>query len=145
MKPYYHKMLTALKINEKMIAWRIFRVAVTFLLVDFTWIFFRAASVGEAFGFLKKFCLEFRLQWYFSEGFPDMFGSTLNFMIIMASLLVVFVIDLLQYKGIDFRTVIFRQQIVFRWIIYWMIFLVIINWGAYGTGYEQKQFIYFQF
>lgn len=84
-------------------------------------------------------------MWFFSEGFPAMFGSTANFMVITFSLLILFAVDFLKYKGIDVRAVIFRQQIVFRWLIYWLMLLVILFWGAYGTGYEQKQFIYFQF
>ncbi|MCM1086946.1 MAG: MBOAT family protein [Muribaculaceae bacterium] len=142
--PFYHKMINALKIKENTITWRGFRVAVTFCLVDFTWLFFRAASLGDAITLLKRFVLEFRPQWFLSESLPAAFGGDANFMIIMVSLLILFAIDFLLYKGIDFRTIIFRQQIVFRWALYLLIFLVIISWGAYGA-YEQKQFIYFQF
>jgi len=144
-RPFYRKMISVSGIHEKSIMWKCFRTVLTFLMVDMTWLFFRADSLGQGCRLLKRFVLEFRPIWFFSEGFPGMFGTTGNFMIIMFSLLILFGIDLLKYKGIDVRTVIFRQQIVFRWSIYWLILMVILFWGAYGTGYEQKQFIYFQF
>lgn len=144
-KPLYHKMVSVLRIKEQRIMWKALRTVVTFVLVDVTWLFFRADSLGQGYGILKRFVLEFRPLWFFSEGFSGMFGTTGNFMIIMFSLLILFAVDFLKYKGIDMREIIFRQQIVFRWLIYWLIFLVILFWGAYGTGYEQKQFIYFQF
>lgn len=144
LRPFYHKVISVLKIRENTITWRWLRVAVTFCLVDFTWLFFRAASLGDAIRLLKRFALEFRPQWFLSGNLPAVFGGDANFMIIMVSLLVLFAIDFLLYKGIDFRTIIFRQQIVFRWAIYLLIFLIIISWGAYGA-YEQTQFIYFQF
>lgn len=144
-KPFYHKIVSALKIKEQKMMWKCFRTIMTFLLVDMTWLFFRADSLGQGCRILKRFVLEFRPMWFFSEGFPAMFGSTANFMVITFSLLILFAVDFLKYKGIDVRAVIFRQQIVFRWLIYWLMLLVILFWGAYGTGYEQKQFIYFQF
>ncbi len=144
-RPLYHKLVSVLRIKEQCVMWKIFRTAVTFILVDITWLFFRADSLGQGYGLLKRFVLEFHPLWFFSEGFPNMFGTTENFMIILFSLFILFGIDFLKYRGIDMRAVIFGQQIVFRWLIYWVIFLIILFWGAYGTGYEQKQFIYFQF
>lgn len=40
-----------------------------------------------------------------------------------------------------------KQQLVFRWMIYMGLFLILIFYGVYGTGYETKaaQFIYFKF
>lgn len=142
--PFYHKMVHAFKIREQCVMWKVFRRLVTFVLVDITWLFFRADSLSQGFYLLKRFVLEFQPLWFFT-GFPSVFGSAGNFMIVMFSLLFLFAVDFLAYRGIDVRAVIFRQQIVFRWMIYWGILLVILFWGAYGTGYEQKQFIYFQF
>lgn len=144
-RPFYRKIIAFLKIREDTVTWKGFRILLTFCIVDFTWLFFRVDTLGEGISFLKRFIFDFRPQWFFSGGFPGLFGGEMNLMIIMLSLIILFMIDYFMYKGIDFRAVIFRQQIVFRWAIYWLIFLVIINWGAYGAGYEQKQFIYFQF
>ena len=63
----------------------------------------------------------------------------------MIPLIVIMALDVLQYYGRDIKAAIFRQQIVFRWGIYMGIMLAILYWGLYGTGYEQTQFIYFQF
>ena len=145
LKPYYHKMIARLKINERNVLWKGFRTIVTFAMIDLTWLFFRVNSFREGIGILKRIFAEFRIKWFISSGFFNVFGTTYNFVIIAVSLLCVMIIDILNYNGIDVRKIIFSQQIIFRWIIYWMVYLIIIYWGVYGTGYEQTQFIYFQF
>lgn len=145
LKPYYHKVVSILKINEENITWKCFRILITFVLIDLTWLFFRVNSFSEGLEVLKRIFSGFRFKWFLSMEFMGMFGSINNFIIIIVSLLIVLIIDVLNYNGIDIRKIIFKQQMVFRWIIYWMIYMSIIYWGVYGTGYEQTQFIYFQF
>lgn len=145
LKPVYHRIVAIFRINEKNITWRCFRIFVTFFLIDLTWLFFRVSSCREGIKILLKIVTGFRMSYFFSNAFFLLFGSTRDCMVIMTSLLVLFIVDLCSYKKIDLRTVIFKQQIIFRWSIYWMIFLILIYWGAYGKGYEQTQFIYFQF
>lgn len=144
-KDVLRKIISVFKIDEGKITWKCFQVLGTFLIIDFTWLFFRVDSVTQGIQVLKRLISEFQLKWFLTLEFPGTFDDSNRFFIVMVSLLMLFMIDLLKYRGIDIRTVVFNQQIVFRWLIYWIIFIIIIYWGAYGTGYEQKQFIYFQF
>lgn len=67
--------------------------------------------------------------------------------VLLVSLLILFGTDYLHYKGVDWKAAILKQQLVFRWMIYMGLFLILIFYGVYGTGYETKaaQFIYFKF
>ncbi|MBR5376845.1 MAG: hypothetical protein IK139_06150 [Lachnospiraceae bacterium] len=134
-----------LSIDENRFMYRFFRRIVTFALVDYAWLYFRANSFKTAIEMTKKMITDFRPAWFLGFNFADAFESTYLLMTVTFSLAAVMVIDILKYKGFDIRTVIFRQQTVFRWIIYSSALLVILYWGLYGTGYEQTQFIYFQF
>ena len=144
-KPIKRKCISFLHIDENRAVYRMFQSGITFILIDITWIFFRAESVRDAFYIIKTAITDFRMEWFLNVGFENIFVSSKMMFIILVSLLILFMVDFLKTKGINLKAVVFRQQIVFRWIFYWLFFLVILYWGAYGQGYEQKQFIYFQF
>lgn len=142
---YWYMLLERLKINYEARIYKMFQRIITFMLVDFTWLFFRANSFTSALHICKKIIKGFKLESFCNFAFIDMFTSTSAMVIIFVSLLIMIVIDILKYQGKDIMQAIFNQQLFWRWCIYWAILLLIIYWGAYGTGYEQTQFIYFQF
>ncbi len=142
--PLKPKIYNKLKINNNQFCYKIFQRVITFLLVDITWIFFRV-SLRSGFLILKKILTEFNLAWFINIEYFDMFGTPEVMMIIIISLAMIFFIDALKYTGRNVSSILFKQQILFRWAIYWLLFLIIIYWGVYGEGYEQTQFIYFQF
>lgn len=88
---------------------------------------------------------DFRLAWFGELYFASIVDWPYHFMALMVSLLVILGVDIAKYNGIDVKDAIFRQQIVFRWIIYIMIMFAIFYWGHYGGDYAQTGFIYFQF
>lgn len=142
--PFKLKVYNKLRINENMFCYKVFQRIVTFLLVDITWIFFRV-SLRSGFLILKKILTEFNLAWFINVEYTDIFGTPNVMMIIIVSLAIVLFTDALRYAGRNVSSIIFKQQIIFRWIIYWLLFMLILYWGVYGDGYEQTQFIYFQF
>lgn len=144
-RPARRRCVERLHIDENRTVYKIFQCLLTFLLVDITWVLFRANSVGQGMYIVETAVKNFRLEWFLSVGFENMFASSKMMFIIFFSLIILFWVDFCKMKGINLKNVIFRQQIVFRWIFYWLFFLIILYWGAYGQGYEQKQFIYFQF
>lgn len=134
-----------LAINNNLFMYKIFRRVLAFALVNFTLLFFRADDLGRAFHMLKMMIRDFKPEWFLGFEFVGAFNSEYTLMTVVISLLIVVVIDVLIYKRIDVKKIVFKQQIIFRWMIYSIIMLVIMYWGLYGTEYEQTQFIYFQF
>jgi hypothetical protein len=47
--------------------------------------------------------------------------------------------------GIDFKEMLARQNICFRWIVYYMMIFGILIFGIYGPEADASAFIYFQF
>ena len=139
------KRLPKLRIDTNSISYRFFCRIITFVLVDFTWLFFRAPNLKTAIKILKKIVVDFRPAWFIGLEYTEAFSDSANMMLVFVPLIVMAVIDIIRYYKIDIKAIIFRQQIVFRWIIYAMIMLAILYWGNYGTDYEQTEFIYFQF
>lgn len=112
----------------------------TFLITDIAWVFFRANSCGDAFGYFKqmlvsvqnKSLLALGLEWY-------------DWLILLVALLIMLIVDVLHENNIRIRQWLFQKRIWFRWIIYLSAIWIIILFGIYGVEYDASQFIYFQF
>lgn len=139
------KIYNTFRIDTDAFLWKCFCGLISFILIDITWLFFRAPGTQEAITIFIKICCDFRLKYFFSDNFYLLFGSTKAFAMIIISCIIVFIIDILRRKKIDIIMKILNQQIIYRWIIYFAVIFIILLWGAYGSGYEQTQFIYFQF
>ena len=59
--------------------------------------------------------------------------------------IILFDIGLLQEKGYKIRDKISKQNLPFRWLLYYTIIFAIIIFGIYGSGYVASDFIYGQF
>lgn len=140
------KIYSVCRIDRGKTGWKIFSVIATFGLIDFTWLFFRADSMGMGLEILHKICMEFKVRHFLTESFWGVvFPNIVTMMILWASLFVLLFKDWLKMKGVSLKLCILNQQLIFRWLVYLTILMVIIFGGAYGEGYEQTQFIYFQF
>ena len=124
---------------------RIGKSLLTFGAFDFTLLFFMMPDMGNALGALRHMMSHFHGSRFFSEGFWEGFFSTRQLMILMIALLVVWVVDCLEYEGKDFRKVLFEQRKPIRWAVYLFLVFMVIIWGTYGGEYEQTGFIYFDF
>ena len=134
-----------LKIDTDVFLWKCFCGLATFFFIDVSWLFFRASGMRQAIAILKKIWHDLNLWYYFSEDFFNIFGSTRDLAIMFLSFTVIFLIDIFRRIGFDLKGYLLRQQIVYRWVAYFTIIFIIMLWGAYGSDYEQTQFIYFQF
>ena len=119
---------------------------ITFILIDITWIFFRASSFRGALHILKKIMDDFNIAWLINFGYVSLFSKDIYTMaVIMTSILIILMVDIAKYYRVDIKGFIFQQRLLSRWVIYAGILLMILYWGNYGTGHKQTQFIYFQF
>lgn len=139
------KVCNRFSINTELLGFMVLKRVLVFLMIDFSWLFFRASNIGSALSMLKRIVLNANISYVFSTHFFDAFGSGYKVLILFASLLVMLLVDYAEYKGKDTLMIILNQQVILRWMIYMMLLFSIILFGAYGEGYEQTQFIYFQF
>jgi hypothetical protein len=65
--------------------------------------------------------------------------------ILVISLIILFVIEILQEKGINIRLSIAKQDFIFRWSLFLTLIFAIIIFGIYGIGYNSNDFIYMGF
>lgn len=139
------KIKSAAGIREDSWSWKMLATVITFLLVDFTWIFFRADNIGAAFSMIRQMFSGFR-PWVLIDGSLYSMGlSFIDFWIGLAAIAVLLAVDILHYKKIHIREWIVKQNLWFRWGVYLLAVYSILIFGYYGPNFDAAQFIYFQF
>lgn len=68
-----------------------------------------------------------------------------DFYILVIFTLVMFAVEIMNYRGTCIRESIERQRLPLRWFIYLLGIFSIIIWGIYGKGYNASDFIYMKF
>lgn len=123
---------------------RAWQVGVTFSLVCLAWIFFRAASLADAWAILTHLPVGLGDQ----LASPAALASTLKcfkasraeLSLVVAVVAAVFGVQWLQRRG-SVRALLSRQPAAFRWAVYQALVLALVVFGVY----ENQAFIYFQF
>lgn len=126
--------------------YKLFRMAITFVLVDLAWIFFRADSLYQVFHYIRRM-FTFRDWWSLFDQSIFTIGLDLReWHILWIGLAVLFAVGLLRYwKKETISAFLGRQWIAFRWgVLFFLLFFTAV-FGYYGPGFESSQFIYFQF
>lgn len=117
----------------------------TFLLVSFAWLFFRADGLRQAMRLLMGIFRENNWTILFDGSLYEL-GVARNYMnVLLASILLLFVVDYHKYQGKDVADAFLRQGWWFRVSGIMLLLFTILLYGCYGELYDIQQFIYFQF
>lgn len=144
-KPCRRKLSERLGVHPEAFSTKLCKTLVTFALIDFAWIFFRATYVSQALMLIRNLFAECNF-WIFTDGSLFNYGLDRPEMLVLClSLVVLFVISLAKYKKVEIRDWIFSQGICFRYILYLAGVFSVLIFGIYGSNYDASQFIYFQF
>ena len=139
------KRVTAfLKIKTDCWSYRALQVVITFLLIDFSWIFFRASTLQDSIIVIKRMLTSF-YPWQIFDGTLLKLGlDSKDFLVMVISIAVLCIVDFLRYR-VSIRGWLAEQNLIFRWGVYYTAIFTLILFGVYGVGSEASQFIYFQF
>ena len=139
------KIKEVLHIREDSLGYTAFQMLLTFCLVDLTWIFFNAADVRTAFGFIARMCSTLSLSSLFGGALFQLGLSAVEMHILAAALLVQFGVSLCTYRGITVRDVLCGQGFVIQDVVALVGIFVVLIFGIYGPAYNAANFIYMQF
>lgn len=136
---------TALHMKPDSFSHRLLQVFFTFLLIDFTWIFFRAPSLSAAVAVIRSI-LTVHNPWILFDGSLYTCGLAAGeFWMMLVCIGVLFAADAVHVRGISLRKILVRQEYWFRWLVIAGTVLLILLVGIWGTEYNGTGFIYFQF
>ncbi|MDP4160038.1 MAG: MBOAT family O-acyltransferase [Bacillota bacterium] len=143
LKPVKNEIKKSLKLNTNRFDYKLVQVLVTFIMVDFAWIFFRAGTFTNAITLIKN--MFYFNPWVFLDGSIFKLGlDPGDFLIALLSLVVIIVANLAQ-KTRSLRLEISQRNTVIRWSVYFTTIIIILIFGIYGPGYNPQQFIYSHF
>lgn len=146
LKPMKNKFYQKFRVNTSARSFRLGQIIVTFILVDFAWIFFRAPSFTNAIDMMKNAILHIDPWTLFNGGIYSWGLNETEFWIAILSIILLMTLDTIKTvrKG-SLRETFFRQSIPFRWIVYICAGCILFLFGIYGPQFTAQEFIYFQF
>lgn len=135
-----------LSIKTDCFSYKLLQTVVTFILVVFAWIFFRADSIADALRYIWRIIIK-PTPWKLFNGEIYKLGLDRPEMnILVFAVLVLILVDLIRYyKKQTIDAFLFEQNIWFEWLVIIALIVMIFVFGEYGPSYDAKQFIYFQF
>lgn len=143
LKPLKAKVIKMLKVKTDGFSYKLFQMSVTFILVDFAWIFFKASTFTSAKTIIKN--MIYFNPWIFTDSSIYKLGlDEKEFTLAVLGIIIVLIANILQTTK-SLRIELSKQNTVFRWAIYLITVTSILIFGIYGPGYNVQQFIYFQF
>lgn len=133
-----------LNINTDSISHKVFKILVTFLLVNIAWIFFRIDNIGKAFEIIGKF-KDIQLSVFFDGTFLGLGLSAGELTLSILGILVTIFVDICNYRKVKIRKIVYEQPLAVRWFLYILLVFVIFICGIWGSGYNGTSFIYSNF
>ena len=143
--PVYDWLAAKLHVNRECFAFRLFQMLRTFVLLCFSRIIVKAPNLGEAMNMIKALFTHWDLKFLLGmDGtlFTD-YGVTLRgFCIVFFSIGILFVIGVMQERGVKIRETLSSKPLVIRWGIILALLAFILVFGVYGPAYDSSSFIY---
>ncbi|MBQ7565121.1 MAG: MBOAT family protein [Lachnospiraceae bacterium] len=144
-KPLRDRFRSRFHIDTRAFSHRLWRTFTTFVLFDFSTIFFRAQGAGEAFDMIRRIVTDLSPSSVLA-GMQYSYGlDESNFKLLALSVLVLMLADYCKYRGICIRERLKRQEAWFRILTVAASILFIVVFGVWGNAYNAQSFIYFQF
>ena len=133
------KLVERFKLDTECIGFRIFQFLKLFVIVNIGEMFFRADTVATGFRMLRRIVTDFHItalaETNFGVDVPDL-------ILAVVSILLVFVVDVIHEKGISIRRKVAECKLPVRWSFWYAVILLVVVFGAYGSGYTIVDMIY---
>ena len=146
MKPVFTKMTDAMHINVRGWGWQHFQMVRTLILVLIGYVFDIAPDFGGSLDMMRRMLTDQNL----SLGCAQMLDLGLNrqnYLLLAAMAVLVWLISRRQekLKIDDFAEMVMRRGAVSRWLIVFVMIVMILVLGTYGPGFDPADFVYMQF
>ena len=143
--PVRECLIRLFRLNPDSFGFRLYRTLVTFVLVDLSWVYFRAEGFRAA-NTIVRSMVTAKNPWVLFDGSLYTLGlDGPNFRLMIVSIFILLAADIAKRCGITIREKIIEQDYLFRWVFIACAVVFILLFGVWGPGYSAANFIYFQF
>lgn len=126
-------------------AFQLFQILRTCLLVVIGELFFRAEGLAAGFAMFFRMVTDFRFSTVNVELLKTLSIDPMDFLIVGVTLAIVFLVSLMNERGIIVRNALQKQPTAIRWAVLYALIFYIIIFGAYGKGYVPVDPMYANF
>lgn len=133
LEPVFKKIISIFKINTEAWSYKFFQAVRTILIVCFGMFLFRVDSFSQMNTMIHSklsaslFCLGLK---------------KMDFALLAVGILAMLVVGILGELNINIRKELEKQNLLFKWMVYYLIIFSVIIFGIYGKGYDASSFIY---
>lgn len=132
-------------IKQNCFSYKLVQVCSTYFIINFTWLFFRAGSTGNALDILSIIVSDFQPGYTLADKLYLLDFNPNHFNILLLELIILLIVDILRYKKFSIIAFLDEQNKFFRWGLYICIGLSLILGIIRDYGLEASTFIYTSF
>lgn len=134
-----------LRIQSGSKAFQLFQILRTCLLVVIGELFFRAEGLAAGLTMFFRMVTDFRFSTVSTELLKTLGIDPMDFLIVGVTLVIVFVVSLMNERGVIVRNALQKRHVAVRWAVLYALIFYIIIFGAYGKGYVPVDPMYANF
>lgn len=124
-----------LHIKPEWFGYRVLQIVRTTVLVIIGELFFRAQGLRAGLYMFKTMITQFSFSSLNEELLVKLKFDRFDGIIVLVTVLIVFIVSLINERGIAIRETLAKKNIVLRWGVLYALILYIVIFGAYGFGY----------
>lgn len=144
LEPFYDWLKKITKVNTKCFSYNLFQVLRTFFIVNLGWYFDRGNDLRASFQMIHTTINNFKITQLVDGTILKLGLEKFDFKVLFFATIILFAISVMQESGIKIREFLCEQNLVFRWIIFYILILAIIGF-SYNSGDSLGGFMYAQF
>ncbi|MCS6132113.1 MBOAT family protein [Clostridium botulinum] len=144
LEPVYTWLKKITNVNTKCFSYHLFQILRTFFIVNLGWYFDRGNGLKSSFQMLHTTVTNFKVTQLVDGTILKLGLKGIDFKILLFATIILFTISVMQENGIKIREFLLEQNLVFRWIILYIIIFIIIGF-SYNSGNSAGGFMYAQF
>lgn len=145
LEPVTKGIIKLLKINTEVFSYKLWQMIRTAGFVTIGMLIFRAPGISEAIDMFTNIFTTKNISMLFNGQILKIGFLKEDFIVLIIGIVIMFLVSILQEKGYNIREELSKQNLPFRWGIYYAVIFAIIIFGIYGPGYNVSDFIYGQF
>ena len=139
------KLSTKLKIKTECFGYHVLQSVITFILVDFAWLFFRASSLKQALSILHSIIFDLQLGNTIVNKLYLVGYDIKRFWLLLIEIVILFAVDCIHEKIISIIGWLDVRNRILRWGIYVFVCMALIVGIIHDFGLDASTFIYTQF
>ena len=143
--PLVKRVNTRLGLKPECLPYRIAQTLRTCALVVVGELFFRAEGLRAGLRMFRKMVTDFHFDSISLSMLKELRIDPQDFLIVGVTMAIVFVVSLLNERGIVVREALEKKPAALRWAVLYALILYILIFGAYGKGYVPVNPMYANF